>query len=154
LQSNTAAFTGLDDRGFSYPIVAKEAPANSGRLERRMQEVVEPVIPGPSKPREPLIEIASPYHIEAHEENISNTMERSSQQAAPHSPLKHSDSETDATVALQSSGAMAANTTTDVRPRFAFRNTSSSSASTGGERRRGGGGDDGWESVDDTQTRA
>jgi hypothetical protein len=68
-----------------------------------MQDVVEPVIPGPSKHREPLVEVASPYHIEAPEKNTSNTMERSSQQAAPHSLLGHSDSETGASVALQSS---------------------------------------------------
>lgn len=116
-----------------------------------MQEVVEPVIPGPSKPREPLIENASPYHIGARGESTSNTMERSSQQAASHSLLKHSDSETDARVTLQSStGVVAANTTTAVHP---FRNASSSSASTGDERRRGGGGDDGGESGDDTHER-
>jgi hypothetical protein len=116
-----------------------------------MQGVVEPVIPGPSKPREPLIGIGSPYHIGARGESTSNTMERSSQQAASHSLLKHSDSETDARVALQSStGVVAANTTTDVHP---FKNTSSSSASTGDERHRGGGGDDGGESGDDTYER-
>ena len=148
LRSNTAASIRLDDRGFSYPIVGKETPANPGRLGRSDQDIVEPVIPGPSKHREPLVEIASPYHIEVHEENSSDTMGRSSKQAAPHSLLKHSDSET---VASQSStGAVAANATTDVH---AFRNDSSSSASTGDERRHAGGRDDGEESGDDTHER-
>jgi hypothetical protein len=147
LQSSPDVLTRLDDRVMNYPIMAKETPANLGRLERSMQDIVDPVIPGPSKHREPLVEIASPYHIEAHEENTSDTMERSSQEAAPHSLLKHSDSETDALVASQSSnGALATNTTTDVHPWFAFKNASSSSASTSDERRRGGGGDDGGES--------
>jgi hypothetical protein len=237
LRSNTAASIRLDDRGFSYPIVGKETPANPGRLKRSTQDIVEPVIPGPSKNREPLMEIASIYHIEAHEENSSDTMERSSQQAAPRSlltglaasnvlthaeaealvthargqvltategddiplsarlaalaeslrlerKLKHSGSETDASVALQSStGAVAANTTTDVHlaPHpllkhsdsemvtsqsstgavaanattdvHVFRNDSSSSASTGDERRRAGSRDDGEESGDDTHER-
>ena len=60
--------------------------------------------------------------------------------------LKHSGSETDAPVALQSStGAVAANTTTDMHPWVAYRNASSSSASMGG--------DDGGESGDDTHER-
>ena len=119
-----------------------------------MQDIAEPVIPGPSKHREPPVEIASPYHIEAQEENTSDTMGQSSQQAAPDSLLKQSDSETDASVALQSStGAVAANTTTDVHPWFAFKNSSSSSASMSGERHLGGGGDDGGESGDDTHER-
>lgn len=112
--------------------MGKETPANPGRLERSLQDIAEPVIPGPSKHREPLVEITSPYHIESPEDNTSETMERSSKQAAPHSLLKRS--ETDASVASQSStGAVAANTTTDVH---AFRNASSSSVSTDGERRR------------------
>ena len=119
-----------------------------------MQDVVEPVIPGPSKHREHRVEIASPYHIETHEENTSDTMGQSSQQAAPDSPLRHSDSETDASVGLQSStGAITANTTTDVPPWSAFRKASSSSAGTGGTWRPGGGGDDGGESGDDTHER-
>lgn len=94
--------------------MAKEAPANPGRLERSMQDIVKPVIPGP---REPQVETASPYHIEAHEENSTDTMERSSQQAVPHSPLKDSDPETDTPVALKSStGVVAANNTKDVHP--------------------------------------
>jgi hypothetical protein len=140
LQSNTIATFRPDDSRFSYrypiTITAKEVPANLGRLGRSPQDIVEPVIPGPSKHREPLVEIASPYHIEAHEENTSDTMERSSQQAAPHSLLEHSDSETDASVALESStgtGAVVANTTTDVLPWATFRNASSSSVSTGGD---------------------
>ena len=134
--------------------MAKETPANPGRLERSKQDIAEPVIPGPSKHREPLVKIASPYHIEGHEQNTSDTMEQSSHQAAPDSLLKHSDPETDASVALQpSTGAMAANTTTDVQPWSAFRNASSSSASMSGERRKGGGGDDGGESGDDTHER-
>jgi hypothetical protein len=135
--------------------VAKETPANPGRLERSRQDIAEPVIPGSSsKHREPLVDISSPYPIQAHEENTSNTMERPSQQAAPDSLLKHSDSETDASVALQpSTGAVAANTTTDVHPWSAFRNSSSSSASISGERLRGGGGDGGGESRDDTHER-
>src|SRR5712672_3098090 len=149
LQSNTVVRTRLDDREFSYPIMARKTPANPGWLEQNMQDqdIVEPVISGPSKEREPPVEIASPYHIEAHEENISDTMERSPKQAAPHPLLKHSDSETDAFVALQSStGAVAANITTDVHG-------SSSSGSPGGERRLGGGGHDVGESEDDTHDR-
>ena len=147
LRSNTAASIRLNDRGFSFPIVGKETPANPGRLGRSDQDIVEPVIPGPSKHRD-LVEIASPYHIEVHEENSSDTIGRSSKQAAPHSLLKHSDSET---VASQSStGAVAANATTDVH---AFRSDSSSSASTGDEWRRAGGRDDGEESGDDTHER-
>ena len=116
-----------------------------------MQDSVEPVIPGPSKLREPLVEFASPYHIEAHEDNTGDTVERSSQEAAPHSLLKHSELETGASVASQSStGAEAANTTTDVH---AFRNARSSSASTGDERRRGGGEDDGGASEGDAHER-
>lgn len=154
LPSNMVASAGIDSRGFSYPIVAKETPANPGRLGRSMQDVVEPVIPGPSKRREPRVEKASPYHIEAHDENTGDTMEQPSQQAAPDSLLKHSDSKTDASAALQSNtGAEAANTTTDVRPWSAFRNDSSSSASTGGEWRQGGGEDGGGESGDDTHER-
>jgi hypothetical protein len=108
-----------------------------------MQDIVEPFYPGPSKHSEPLVETASPYHIEAHEENTSDTMERSSQQAAPNSLLEHSDSGTDASVALQSGiGVVTTNTTTDVQPWVAFRNASTSSASTGG--------DDEGESGDDT----
>jgi hypothetical protein len=119
-----------------------------------MLDIDEPVIPEPSKHREPPVEIASPYHIEAQEENASDTMEQSSQQAAPGSILKHSDSETDASVPFQSStGAVAANTTTDVHPWFAFKNASSSSASMRGERRLGGGEDDEGESGDDTHER-
>ena len=117
MQSNTAVTFRPDDSTFSYPIAAKEIPANLGRLGRSPQDTVEPVISGPSKHREPLVEIASPYHIEAYEENISDTVERSSQQAAPHSLLEHSGSETDASVALQpSTGAVVTNTTTDVEP--------------------------------------
>ena len=101
LRSITAAAT--HDRGFSYAVVAKETPSDPGRFERRMQDIVEPVIPGPSRHREPLVEIAAPYHIEAHGENTSDTMERPSQQAAPHSPLGLSGSETYASVALQPS---------------------------------------------------
>jgi hypothetical protein len=151
LQSNTAVPTRLDGRGFSYPILAKETPSNPGRLKRSsMQDIAEPVIPGPSKHREPLVEIA-PYHIEAHEDNASDTIERSSQQAVPHSLLEHSDLEADASVASQSGiGAVAANTTKDVH---AFMNASNSSASTGDEWRRGGGGDDGGESGDDNHER-
>ena len=153
LQSSPTVLTGLDDRVMSYPIMAKETPANRGRLERSMQDIAGPVVPGPSNHSEPPVEIASPYHVEAHEENTSHTMERPSQQAAPHS-LRHSDSETDASVALPSStGAVDANTTTDVHPWFTFRNASSSSASTGGERRRGSGGDDRGEGGDDTHER-
>ena len=111
--------------------MAKETPANPGRFERSVQDIVEPVIPGPSEHREPLVEIASPYHIEADEENTSDTMERSSKHATPYSLHEHSDSETDASVALQSS----------------------SSVSTGDEWRRGGGGDDGGESGDDAHER-
>ena len=111
-----------------------------------MQDIVEPVIPGPS--REPPVEIPSPYHVETHEENISDTMGQSSKQTAPHSLLKHSDSET---VASQSRiDDVAANITTD---EHAFRNASSSSVSTGGGRRLGGGEDDGGESEDDTHER-
>lgn len=51
--------------------MGKETPANPGRFERR-QDIVEPVIPGPSKHREPLVEIPPPYHIEVHEENTSD----------------------------------------------------------------------------------
>ncbi len=102
----------------------------------------------------PLVEIGSPYHIEAQEENTSDTMEQSPQKAEPHLPLKLFDSETDASVVLQSStGVVAANTTTDVHPRFVFRNASNSSASTAIERRQGGGEDDGGESGDDTHER-
>jgi len=141
LQSSPAVPTRPDVRVMSYPIMAKETPANPRRLEQRMQDIVEPVIPGPSKHRDP-------------EENTSDTMKRSSQQAVSHSLLKHSDSETDALVASQSStGAVATNTTTDLHPWFGFKNDSSSSASTSGERRRGGGGDDGGESGDDTHER-
>jgi hypothetical protein len=106
LQSNTAVPTLLDDRGFSYPIVGKETPANLGRLERSMQDIVEPVIqvPGPSKRREPLVEVASPYQVEAHREDTSDIMGRSSKQAASHSLLEHSDSETDASVSQESRG--------------------------------------------------
>ncbi|KAF8504407.1 hypothetical protein F5888DRAFT_1655479 [Russula emetica] len=43
----------------SYPIMAKETPANPRRLEQSMQDIVEPVISGPSKHREPLVGIAS-----------------------------------------------------------------------------------------------
>jgi hypothetical protein len=154
VQSNTAAFAGLGDREFSYPIVGKETPANPRRLERSMQDIAEPVIPGPSKHMQPPVEIAPPYHIEAHEENTSDTMGQSSQQAAPDSRLRHPGSETDASVTLQSStGAVAANTTTDVHPWFAFRNASSSSASVSGERRQGDDGGDGGESGDDTHER-
>ena len=94
--------------------MAKEAPANPGRSERSTQDIVEPVIPGP---REPQVETASPYHIEAHEENSNDTMEQSSQQAVPHSPLKPTDPEKDTPGALKSStGAVAANDTKDVHP--------------------------------------
>ena len=91
LRSNTVVRTRLDDREFSYPIVAKETPANPGRLERSMQDqdVVEPVIPGPSKDREPLVENASPYRIEPHEENVSDTTERSYKQAVLPSSHQH-----------------------------------------------------------------
>jgi hypothetical protein len=151
LQSNTAVTFRPDDSRFSYPIVGKETPANPGRLKRSMQDTVEPVIPGPSKHREPPVEIASPYYIEAPEENTSDTMERSSKQAAPHSQLKHSDSETDASVPSQSStGAVAANTTTDVH---AFENAPSSSVNTGGEQHRAGGGYDRGKSGDGTHER-
>ena len=132
--------------------MAKETPTNPGRLGRSTQDVAEPVIPGPCRQREPLVEIASPYHIEALEENTGDTMERSSQPAAPRSPLKHSDSETDASVASQQSSAGAgvdANILTDMHPRFA----SSSSVSTNRERGRGGGGDDGGENGDGTHER-
>lgn len=113
-----------------------------------MQDIAEPVIPGSSKHREPLVEIASPYHIEVHGETTGDSMERPSQQAVPRSPLKHADSLTDAS-------AVAANTTTesDVRPRSGFGNASSSSASTSGERRQDGGGDGEGESGDDTHER-
>ena len=106
LQSNTTATFRPDDSRFSYPIVGKETPANPGRLERSMQDIVEPVIqvPGPSKHREPLVEVASSYHIEAHKENTSDTMERSFQQAAPGYVFEHSDSETDASVSQESRG--------------------------------------------------
>jgi len=152
LQSNTAVPTRLDDTVISYPIMAKDTPTNPGRLGRSTQDVAEPVILGPCKRREPLVEIASPYHVEAREENTSDTMERSSQQAAHHSLLnKHSDLETDASVASQSStgAGVATNIMTDVHPRFA----SSSSASTNRERRRGGGGDDRGEGGDGTHER-
>jgi hypothetical protein len=113
-----------------------------------MQDIAEPVIPGSSKHREPLVEIASPYHIEVHEETTGDSMERPSQQAAPRSPLKHADSLTDASV-------VAANTTTesDVRPWSAFGNALSSSANTSGERRWGGGGDGEGESGNGTHER-
>lgn len=147
LQSTTAVPNRLDGTVISYPIVGKETPANPGRSERSMQDIAEPVIPGPSRHREPLVEIASPYHIEAREENTSDTMEQSSQQAAPHSLPEHSDLETDALVASQSStSVVAANTMTDMNPRFAVKHTSS----TNRERRRGSGGDDGGEGGDDT----
>ena len=101
--------------------MAKEAMANPARLERRMQDIAAPVIPGPTEPR---VETASPYHIEAHEENSNDTMERSSQQAVPHSPLKHSDPETDTPTALKSStGAVAANNTKDLHPHERERET-------------------------------
>jgi hypothetical protein len=100
-----------------------------------MQDIVKPVIPGPSKHREPLVEFASLYHTEAHEENISDTMGLSSKQGAPQSLPKYSDPESHASVASQSStSAVAANTVTDV---LVFGNASRSSASTGGERRWG-----------------
>ena len=150
LQSNPAVPTRSDHRVISYPIVGKEAPANPGRLGRSAQDIAEPVIPGSSKHREPLVEIASPYHIEVNEETAGDSMERPSQQAAPRSPLKHADSLTGASV-------VAANTRTesDVRPWSAFGNASSSSASTSDKRRRGGDGDgDGeGESGDDTHER-
>ena len=84
LRSNTVVRTRLDDREFSYPIMAKNTAANPGRFEQSMQDqdVVEPVIPRPSKDREPLVENASPYRIEPHEENVSDTTERSYKQAA------------------------------------------------------------------------
>ena len=120
--------------------MAKETPTDPGRLGRSVQDIAEPVIPGPCKQREPLVEIASPYHIEALEENTGDTTERPSQPAAPHSPLKHSDSETDASVVSQPSAGAGVDTDilTDMHPRFA----SSSSASTNRERGRGGVGDD------------
>ena len=128
--------------------MGKETPANRERLERSIQDIVEPAIPGPSKRREPQVESASPYHVEAHEENTGDTTGRSSKQAASHSLFKHSDSET---VASQpSSGAEVANPTTDV---YTLRNDSSSSTSTRGERHRGGSGDDGGESGDETHER-
>ena len=150
LPSNIAGTTLLDGRGFTLPIVGKEIPANPRRFEQSMQDIVEPVIPdaGPSKHRGSLVEVASPYHIEAHEESTSDTVERSSQQAAPHTQLEQADSETDVSVAVQpSTGAVAANTTTDVDPWIAFRlrNAPSSPASKGG--------DDGGESGDATHER-
>ncbi len=126
--------TRLDDRAISYPIMAKEPPANLGTSERGMQDTtVQPTIAGPSKHREPMAEIAPPYHMEAPRENASDTVEGSSLQVAPHPPPMHSDPETGASVASQSS----------------------SSANTSRERRRGGGGggDDGGESEDDTHER-
>jgi hypothetical protein len=58
--------------------------------------------PGPSEHREPLVEVVSPSpcQVEAHEENTSDSVGRSSQQAAPHSLLEHSDLETDASALL------------------------------------------------------
>ena len=132
--------------------MAKETPSNPGRLKRSRQDIVEPVIPGPSKQRERL-EIASPYHMEAHEDDTCDTMERSSQaqEVAPHPPPKYPDLETGASVASQSSiGAGFASTTMDVHE---SRNALRSSASTGDERRRGGGGGDGGKSEDDTHER-
>jgi hypothetical protein len=149
LQSSPAVPTRSDHRVIRYPIMGKEAPVNPGRSGRSMQDIAEPVIPGSSKHREPLVEIASPYHIEVHEETTGDSMERPSQQAAPRSPLKHADSLTDASV-------VAANTTTesDVRPwSSAFGNASSSSANTSGERRWGGGGDGEGESGNGTHER-
>jgi len=75
-----------------------------------------------------MAEIAPPYHVEAPEENPSDTAEGPSLQATPHSPPMHPDPETGASVASQSS----------------------SSANMSGGRRRGGDGDDGGESEDDT----
>ncbi len=96
--------TRLDDRVISYPIMAKEPPANLGTSGPSMQDItVQPAIAGPSKHREPMAEIASPYHIEAPEENASDAVEGSPLQAAPHSPPMHSGPETGASVASQSS---------------------------------------------------
>jgi len=140
LQSSPALPTRFDDGVISYPIMAKEHPANLGTLEPSMQDTtVQLDIAGPSEHRQSMAEIAYPYHIEAPEENASDTVE----ETTPHSLPMHSDPE-GASVASQSTGAAVTNTTTDVHPWY---------ASQSGGREQGGGRDDERGSEDGTHER-